>query len=82
MSKEHREWRWPTEGIRNHVATDGSLLGGDRKVEACGWSLVQLNYDGSGEPLFGAKDHQEVRADGLLMSPQKSERFHYGPRRQ
>ena len=27
--------------------------GGDRKVGACGWSVVQLNYDGSGEPLFG-----------------------------
>ena len=28
-----------------HVATDGSLLGRAGKWRACGWPVVQLDYD-------------------------------------
>ena len=33
------------EGFRGHVATDGSLLGKTGKWIACGWAVVQLDYD-------------------------------------
>ena len=36
----------PVEGFRNHVATDGSLLGVSDMWSACGWSAVQLDHDG------------------------------------
>ena len=35
----------PAEGFKGHVATDGSLLGTAGKCGACGWSVVQLDYD-------------------------------------
>ena len=36
----------PVEGFRNHVATDGSLLGVSDMWSASGWSAVQLDHDG------------------------------------
>ena len=35
----------PAEGFKGHVATDGSLLSTAGKWRACGWSVVQLDYD-------------------------------------
>ena len=33
------------EGFKGHVATDGSLMAAAGKWRACGWSVVQLDYD-------------------------------------
>ena len=43
----------PAQGFQGHVATDGSLLGTAGKWEACGWSVVQLDYDEELGPLHG-----------------------------
>ena len=49
-SEKHPSWCMPAEGFKGHVATDGSLLG---KWGACGWAVVQLDYDEEMEPLHG-----------------------------
>ena len=41
----------PAEGFKGHVATDGSLLGTAGNRRACGWSVVQLDYDASAATL-------------------------------
>ena len=43
--EKHKSWGMPAEGFKGHVATDGSLLGTAGKWRACGWSVVQLDYD-------------------------------------
>ena len=44
-SEKHKSWGMPAEGFTGHVATDGSLLGNAGKWGACGWAVVQLDYD-------------------------------------
>ena len=39
--------------FRNHVATDGSLLGVSGKWSACGWSAVQRDHDEEMGPMHG-----------------------------
>ena len=46
-SEKHKSWGMPAEGFGGHVATDGSLPGIAGKWGACGWSMVQLDYDGN-----------------------------------
>ena len=41
------------EGFEGHVATDGSLLGTAGQWGACGWSVVQLDYDEEMVSLHG-----------------------------
>ena len=36
-SEKHKNWCMPAEGLKGHVATDGSLLGTAGKWGACGW---------------------------------------------
>ena len=43
----------PVEGFRNHVVTDGSLLGVSGRWSACGWSVVQLDHDEEMGPMRG-----------------------------
>ena len=52
-SEMHKSWGMPAEAFKGHVATDGSLLGTAGKWGACGWSVVQLDYDGELGPLHG-----------------------------
>ena len=52
-SEKHRSWSMPAEGIKGHVATDGSLLGKTGTWGACGWAVVQLDDDEEMEPLLG-----------------------------
>ena len=51
-SEKHISWCFPSEGFKGHVATDGSLLGMAGKWRACGWSVVQLDFEELG-PLRG-----------------------------
>ena len=51
VSEKHHNWGIPGEGFKGHVATDGSLLGAAGKRGACGWAVVQLDYDEAMEPL-------------------------------
>ena len=44
--------RTTVESFRNHVATDGSLLGVSGKC-ACGWSVVQMDHDAEMGPMRG-----------------------------
>ena len=44
-SEKHKSWSMPAEGFKGHVATDGSLLGNAGKRRACGWAVVQMDYD-------------------------------------
>ena len=39
------------QSFTGHVATDGSLLGRAGKWGACGWAVVQLDYDEEMGPL-------------------------------
>ena len=58
-SEEHQSWSTPVEDFWNHVATDGSLLGVSGRWSACGWSLVQLDYDddtGRMRGMYGTVD--------------------------
>ena len=50
-SEKHKSWSIPAEGFKGHVATDGSLLENAGKWRACGWAVVQLDYDEEMEPL-------------------------------
>ena len=52
-SEKHKSWGIPVEGFRNHVATDGFLLGVSGKWRAFGWSVVQLDHDEEMEPMYG-----------------------------
>ena len=47
----------PAEG---HVATDCSLLGTAGKWGACGWAMVQLDYDEEWGPLYGMYGSMEA----------------------
>ena len=49
--RSDKSWGIPAEGFKGHVATDGSLLGTAGKWGACGWSVVQLDYDEELGPL-------------------------------
>ena len=44
-SEERQSWCMQVEGFRGHVETDGTPLGAAGKWEACGWAVVQLDYD-------------------------------------
>ena len=52
-SEMHQCWSMKVEGFRGHVATDGSLFGKTGKWGACGWAVVQLDYDEEMVPLDG-----------------------------
>ena len=52
-SEKQKRWSMPVEGFKGHVATDGSLLGNAGKWGACGWAVVQMDYDEEMEPLHG-----------------------------
>ena len=41
-SEKYKSW---AEGFNGHVATDGSLVVNGGKWEACGWAVVQMDYD-------------------------------------
>ena len=59
-SEKHKSWSMPAEGSKGHVATDGSLLGNDGKWEACGWAVVQLDYDEEMGPSYGMYGFRKV----------------------
>ena len=50
-SEKHKSWGFPAEGCKGYVAADGSLLGMAGKRWACGWSVVQLDFDEEFGPL-------------------------------
>ena len=52
-SEKHKSWSMPAEGFKDHVATGGSLLGNDGKWGACGWAVLQLDFDEEMVPLSG-----------------------------
>ena len=59
-SEKRKSWCMPAEGFKGHVATDGSLLGAAGKWRACGWSVVQLDYDEELGPSHGLYGSMEV----------------------
>ena len=52
-SEKHVSWGMQVEGLQGHVATDGTSLGAAGKWGACGWAVVQLDYDEEMGPLHG-----------------------------
>ena len=62
-SEQHKSWCMPAEGFKGHVATDGSLLGTAGKWIACGWSVVQQDYDEELWPLHGMYGSMEAEID-------------------
>ena len=93
-SEKHKSWSMPAEGFMGHVATDGSLLGSAGKWGACGWSVVQLDYDeelGPSHGMYGSMEAEfevqrtikraELTAFLLLLS-QESYWTHQGACRQ
>ena len=38
---KHKSWEIPSKCFRDHVTTDGSLMGVSGKWSACGWLVVQ-----------------------------------------
>ena len=84
-SEKHQSWCMKVEGFRGQVATDGSLIGKTGKWIACGWAVVQLDYDEEMEPLYGMYGSMDAEyevqrtikrggADGHLMFSQESDR--------
>ena len=59
----HKSWGMPVEGFRSHVATDGPLLGRAGKWGACGWAVVQLDYDEEMGPLYGMYGSMEAKLE-------------------
>ena len=59
-SEKHKSWGMPAEGFKGHDATDGSLLGSAGKWRACGWAVVQLDYDAEMGPLRGMYGSMEA----------------------
>ena len=59
-SEKHESWRMSAEGFNCHVATDGSLLFTAGKWRACGWSVVQLDFDEKLELLYGMYGSMEA----------------------
>lgn len=59
-----------SEGFRDHVATDGSFMSVLGKWRACGWSDVQLDYDGELAPRRGVYGSMEVK--GRVQRPTKT----------
>ena len=62
-SEKHKSLSMPAEGFKGHVATDSSLLGAAGKWGACGWSVVQLDYDGELGPFHGMYGSMEAEYD-------------------
>ena len=49
--EKHKSWSVPAEDFKGHVAIDGSLLGSAGKWGACGWAVLQLDYNEEMVPL-------------------------------
>ena len=62
-SEKHKSWSMAAEGFKDNVATDGSLLGNSGKWWACGWAVVQLDFDEEMEPLHGMYGSMEAELD-------------------
>ena len=89
-SDKHKSWGMPAEGFKDHVA---SLLGTAGKWGACGWAVVQLDYDeelGLLLRMYGSMEGElEVQrtfkrtgADGIPLPSQKGLRTCQSVRRQ
>ena len=52
ISETSRWWDRRVESFRNHTAIDGSLEGVSGRDAACGWAVVQLDYDKEEEPWY------------------------------
>ena len=51
------------EGFKGHVATDGSLLGKAGKWRACGWAVLQLDYDEEVGQFYGMYGSMEAELE-------------------
>ena len=51
--EKHESWSMPVEGFKGPVATNGSLLRKTGKWRACGWAVVQQDYEVEMGPLHG-----------------------------
>ena len=89
-SEKPQSWGMQVEGFRGRVATDGLLLGATENWGACGWAVVQLDYDEEMVPLHGMWGSMEAeyevqrtikRAEltGYLCHLRKSEWTNQGP---
>ena len=64
-SEKHHTSALQVEGFRGHVATDGSLFGAiSGKWSACGWAVVQLDYNEEMGPLYGTYGSMEEEYEG------------------
>ena len=59
-SEKQESLGMPAEYFKSHVATDGSLLGMAGTWGACGWSVVQLDFDEELAPLYGMYGSMEA----------------------
>ena len=66
-------------GFKGHVATDGSLLGIAGKWGACGWSVVQLEYDEELGPSHGMYVSMEAELEvQRTINRAGGQQRHYG----
>ena len=65
VPEKHKNWSLRAEGFKGHVATGGSLLGRAGKWGACGWAVVQLEYDEEIGPLHGMYGSMEAELEEL-----------------
>ena len=90
-SDKHKGWGIPAGRFREHVATDGSLLGVSGKWGACGRSVVPLDHHEEMGPMHGMYGTLEAELEvqrtikrGQLtahsVSPQESCRPYDGSR--
>ena len=62
-SEKHKSWVMPAESFKSHATTDGSLQGKAGKWGACGWAVVQLDYDEEMGPLHGMCGSMEAECE-------------------
>ena len=63
----------PVEAFRNHVATDGSLLGFSGMWTACGWSVMCLHHDEEMGPMHGMYGTLGPKLEVQTCSPPSKE---------
>ena len=60
---EAQELEHASRRLQGHVATDGSLLGNAGEWTACGWAVVQLDYDEEMGTLHGMYGSMEAECE-------------------
>ena len=74
ISDTCRSWERRVEGVRSHIATDGSREESSGIDAACGWAVVQLGHDKQEDPWY-ATCGTVLAEEGCCIGPKKEGRW-------